>query len=107
MARSVLRRLPLLVGLLLGASAALLLVAPLRCEGPPEDIEPIINLQTRLVDSRKVNQPTVIRPRYLSKVVWATIRITIVALLCNVYHYVVLCERIIANFNYELCRVIP
>lgn len=63
MARTSLRRLPLFVGLLLGASAALLLVTPLHCEAPPENIEPIINLQTRYVGTRQANQPAIIRPR--------------------------------------------
>ncbi|OQR77153.1 chondroitin sulfate synthase 2-like [Tropilaelaps mercedesae] len=66
MGRSFLRRLPLFVGLLIGASAALLLIAPLHCEGPPEDIEPIINLQTRSMNAHKVNQLAIIRPRFYS-----------------------------------------
>ncbi|XP_022659125.1 chondroitin sulfate synthase 2-like [Varroa destructor] len=66
MARTSLRRLPLFVGLLLGASAALLLVTPLHCEAPPENIEPIINLQTRYVGTRQANQPAIIRPRFFS-----------------------------------------
>lgn len=49
-----LRRLPFMVGLLFGVSASLLLVSPLSCDVDADvSIRPIINLQTRDVETSK------------------------------------------------------